>query len=211
MPLRFWLRLAAFCAAAILAASLFYSWRAQRRDRALLAGDLAKTQQALSAATARQLDRDQQLSKLLATFEERKRTVLTPAEIIRQLPRELPLPLPLALPTPLQTMTVPSIGGQHAALNAGAAPESAQPIILPAADLKPLYNFAVDCNACRASLAAATSDLADERIKSAAMGRERDSALQSARGGSIFRRVVRATKWFVIGATAGAVASRFAR
>jgi hypothetical protein len=210
MPLRFWLRLAAFCAAAILAASLFYSWHAQRRDRALLAADLAKTQQALSAATARQVDRDQQLSKLLATFEERKRTVVTPVEIIRQLPRELPLPLPLVLPTSLPTMTVPPIGGQPAALT-GSAGESAQPILLPAADLKPLYNFAVDCNACRASLAAATSDLADERTKSAALGRERDNALQSARGGSIFRRVVRATKWFVIGAAAGAVASRFAR
>src|SRR5947209_16220972 len=102
------------------------------------------------------------------------------------MPRELPLPLPLVLPTTLQ-MTAPSIGGQHGAFNGGSARESAQPIVLPMADLKPLYNFAVDCNACRASLAAATSDLADERTKSVALGRERDNALRSARGGSIFR------------------------
>jgi hypothetical protein len=207
---RLWIRLAAFCAAVILAAALFYAWRTERRDRGLLAADLAKTQQALSEATARQFDRDQQLAKLLASFEERKRTVVAPEQIIQQLPRELPLPVPLMLaPT-----TTPEVGGaQHAAPLAGAPSHpldvnTLPQVALPAADLKPLYDFAVDCNACQARLAAASSDLADERTKSAAVGRERDNALRIARGGTIWRRVGHAAKWFIIGAAAGAAAAK---
>ena len=49
-------------------------------------------------------------------------------------------------------------------------------------------------------LAAAQANLKDEQTKTQALSRERDTALKAARGGSLFRRVVRAAKWFVIGA-----------
>lgn len=209
MSLRFWIRIVGFCAAAIFVAALFLAWRAERRDRALLALDLAKSEQALADANARQMERDQQLAKLLAGFEERKRTVVTPAQIIQQLPRELPLPVALSLAAPVARA---NSGDASSAPKAESviASEPSQ-VVLPAADLKPLYDFAVDCHACQARLAAAAADLADERTKSGALGRERDSALRAARGGSVLRRVARAAKWFVVGATAGAVAARLAR
>ena len=77
--------------------------------------------------------------------------------------------------------------------------------------MKPLYNFAVDCQECRAKLTAAQADLKDEQAKSLALGKERDSALRTAQGGSIWRRVGRAAKWFAIGAAAGAVAAKAVR
>ena len=81
----------------------------------------------------------------------------------------------------------------------------------PAADLKPLYDFALDCKACQAQLAAAQGDLKDEQDKEKALGRERDDALRAAKGGSVLRRVARAAKWFAIGAAAGAIAAKVAR
>lgn len=54
------------------------------------------------------------------------------------------------------------------------------------------------------------ANLKDEKAKTEALSRERDDALRAARGGSLFGRVARAAKWFVIGATAGAVAARLA-
>jgi hypothetical protein len=59
-------------------------------------------------------------------------------------------------------------------------------------------------------LAAAQADLADERAKNQQLGRERDDALNMARGGSFLRRVGRAAKWVVIGAAAGALAAKYA-
>ncbi|HEX4541827.1 MAG TPA: hypothetical protein VH114_01575 [Candidatus Acidoferrum sp.] len=57
-------------------------------------------------------------------------------------------------------------------------------------------------------MADAQGNLADEQKKTSALTLERDQALHIARGGSAWRRIGRAAKWFVIGAAAGAVLSR---
>jgi len=82
--------------------------------------------------------------------------------------------------------------------------------LLPAADLKPLYDFALDCKACQAKLAAAQSDLNDEKTKTAALSKQRDAAIRTAKGGSALRRIARAAKWFALGAAAGAIAAKAA-
>jgi len=83
--------------------------------------------------------------------------------------------------------------------------------VLPSSDLKPLYDFALDCQACQAKLTATQADLADEKTKSATLTKQRDAALRAAKGGSVLRRVARAAKWFALGAAAGAVAAKAAR
>lgn len=83
--------------------------------------------------------------------------------------------------------------------------------VIPAEDLKPLYGFTIDCKVCQTKLATTQADLTDERSKTAALTRELDDALRIARGGSAWRRISRATKWFFIGAAAGAVAGKAIR
>src|SRR5258708_3629615 len=61
-----------------------------------------------------------------------------------------------------------------------------------------------------AALAATQGTLIDERKNTAALTHERDDALRIARGGSVWRRIGRAAKWFLIGAAAGAVAAKTA-
>ncbi len=195
MPLRYWIRLAELIFAFLLALVVYFSWRADRRDRDQLAAELAATKQLLSAADARQHDRDAQLAQTLATLAAEKRTILTPAQIVRELPSQIPLPSPIVLQS------------------APASPNSPSPqtnAVIPAEDLKPLYDFTIDCKACQSKLAAAQGDLNDERKKTAALTHERDDALRIARGGSAWRRIGRAAKWFLIGATAGAAAAKAA-
>jgi len=96
---------------------------------------------------------------------------------------------------------------------APALPHSPTPkanAIIPAEDLKPLYDFAIDCKTCQAKLGATQGDLADERQKTTALTRERDDAVRIARGGSAWRRIGRTAKWFLIGAAAGAIAAKTA-
>ena len=195
MPARYWIHLAELTFAFLLALAVYFSWRADQRDRAQLASELAATKQLLAAADTRQHDRDAQLAQTLATLTAEKRAVVTPAQIIRELPAQLPLPSPIVLQS------------------APALPNSPKPLtnaVIPAEDLKPLYDFTIDCKACQAKLATAQSDLTDERAKTTALTRERDDALRIARGGSVFRRITRAAKWFLIGAAAGAVAAKAA-
>ena len=206
------LRLAEFLIAAALALAIFLSWRADRRDRAQLAADLAAAHQSLAQATARQHNRDAQLAQTLSAIATQKRTAATPAQILRDLPNHLPLPARITLG--------PNVGAQHAAPQlAQAKSESSDSAdrdatfnridaaLLPVADLKPIYDFALDCQACQAKLSAAQSDLADERIKTATLTRERNEAVRTAKGGSTFRRIARAAKWFALGAAAGAMAA----
>jgi hypothetical protein len=195
MPLRYWIHLAELAFAFLLALVVYFSWRADRRDRDQLAAELAATKQLLSAADARQHDRDAQLAQTLASLAAEKRTIVTPAQIVRELPSQISLPSPIVLQSP------------------PASPNSPSPqtnAVIPAEDLKPLYDFTIDCKACQSKLAAAQGDLTDERKKTAALTHERDDALRIARGGSAWRRIGRAAKWFLIGAAAGAVAAKTA-
>src|SRR5713101_8422938 len=220
MPSRFLLKLAAVVVAAALCVALVQAWRADQRDRAQLAAELAATKQLLTAADARQHDRDTQLAQTLATLAAEKRTVATPAQIVRNLANEIPRPAPITLQADHTASSVGATLGSPATNasdmpvgGASPAPTSSEKpaldsALIPRADLKPLYDFALDCKACQAKLSAAMGNLADEQKKTAALTLERDQAVQIARGGSAWRRVGRAAKWFLIGAAAGAVISR---
>jgi type II secretory pathway pseudopilin PulG len=195
MQIRIWTGLAWVGFVTLVAAALFFSWRADRRERVQLESELAATKQLLAAADARQHDRDAQLAQTLATLAAEKRTIVTPTQIVRELPSQISLPSPIVLQS------------------APVLPDSPTPkanAVIPAEDLKPLYDFTIDCKACQAKLAAAQGDLTDERNKTTALTRERDDALRIARGGSAWRRIGRAAKWFLIGAAAGAVAAKTA-
>jgi hypothetical protein len=80
--------------------------------------------------------------------------------------------------------------------------------IIPQADLKPLNDFTLDCQACQAKLSAAQGDLVEEKAKTSALTKERDDAVRLAKGGSNWRRVTRAAKWFLLGAAASAVVAK---
>ena len=196
----------------LVAAALFVEWRAEFRDRAKLQATLGVAEQSLQRATASQQDRDRQLNDAVGRLEALKATVVTQQQILARLPEVLPLPKPLVMqqaskpPDP----AAPSIVGAGTRPGAAPPPDAPTPnaATVPSEDLKPLYDFAVDCKACQTHLATAKADLADERTKTQALGRERDAALKLARGGTLRQRLGRAMKWFVIGAVAGAIASK---
>jgi hypothetical protein len=218
---RIWLKLAEILVPVLLAITIFVSWQADRRDRAQLATQLAAAQQTIAQAAASQHDRDTLLNQTLAQIAAQKQTTATPAQILQDLPGALSLPAPITLQAQ-STQTTASIdaatGAKTAQGHAAELPNNPTPkpgqaadAILPAADLKPLYDFALDCKACQAKLTATQADLNDEKTKAAALTKERDAAVRAAKGGSALRRIARAAKWFALGAAAGAVAAKAVR
>src|SRR5260370_23556986 len=146
MPSQLWIRLAELSLAFLLAVAVYFSWRADQRDRAQLAAELAATKQLLAAADTRQHDRDAQLAQTLATLAAEKRTIVTPAQIVRELPSQISLPSPIVLQSAPAASNSPS--------------PQANPVI-PAGDLKPLYDFTIACTSCQARHAATQGDLSD--------------------------------------------------
>ena len=204
-----WIKVAAVVVVAVLAVSLFVAWRDARTQQAALQAELKTTQQALAEATARQATRDAAVNELVVGLKKKEAAVQKPAQVVAALPDLISLPAPITIEPPQSTQNQTSGKGQA---SPATAPDDIQPKVnFPAADLKPLYDFAVDCKTCQAKLGAAQADLADEKLKSQALGRERDDALRAAKGGSVLRRIARAAKWFAIGAAAGAIAAKAAR
>jgi hypothetical protein len=222
---RIWLKLAEILVPVILAVTIFVSWQADRRDRALLATQLAAAQETIAQASASQHDRDTLLNQTLAQIAAQKQSAATPTQLIKDLPSAITLPQPITLqpsntenvgsrfiaPSAGATSTNPERGASTQPNNPTPKPGQAADAVLPAADLKPLYDFALDCKACQAKLAASQADLTDEKAKTAALTKERDAAVTAAKGGSALRRIARAAKWFAIGAAAGAIAAKAAR
>jgi hypothetical protein len=215
MPSRLTIFLVTTLAAVLLAVAVVAAWKADRREHARLRAEISVAQQATAKVQAQQKDRDAQLRVQLAALAEKKRVVRAPAQILSELPELLGLPAPLSLDS--GTTPAAASGGTSGSQKAGnskmeaptaSAAESAQ---IPIADLKPLYDFAVDCKSCQLKLDASQRDLIDEKSKTAALTKERDAAVRAANGGSVLRRVARAAKWFVIGAAAGVALARTAR
>src|ERR1700674_1988380 len=174
------------------------SWLASRRADAQLAATLATQKPLLEQAATREYQRDAALEKKLQRITRAKADVRTPAQALVQIPTLLP-----ALPEPLLPTSVPP------SLND--SPPPAAILTVPEPDLKPLDDYLQDCLACQAQLAAARSDLSDERAKVSALIVERDAALKTARGGGFWSGVRKSAKWFLIGGAVGALAASAAR
>ena len=187
--------------ALLIAVASYSEWRSARRDANNLKSQLARVEQSVQQATANQQQREKQLAATLAQLEALKIAGKSPQDIQKKLPSVLPLPKPLVTSADRGS----DLPIRHANENSPVAPQT---MTIPPEDLKPIYDFAVDCKACQAKLAAVSADLADEKTKTQALSRERDAALQIARGGSLRQRIKRSAKWFLVGVAVGAVAAK---
>ena len=203
--MRTWLHLLLAAFTLFVAVAFLLDWRSARQDSARLRVQLDHAEQLFQQTSAVQQQRDKQLAFTLARLNSLKSSVKSQHDILEGLTDVLPLPKPFT------TQTSDFGPGQPIPETLESSkPESSQPqpTVLPPEDLKPLYDFAVDCKVCQARLAATTADLADEKTKTQALSRERDAALQAARGGSLRQQVKRSAKWFFLGVVAGAIATK---
>jgi len=200
--------------ALLIAALAIHAWLAARSDWKKLQSTIATQKKLLDAADARESSRNAALAQTLAQIDKLKRAKQTPAQIVHDLPRYLPLPQAITLEasedpqsasrqgTALSDKSSPQLGSSAIPPGSGSS-LTAPTAQLPAADLKPLYNFVQDCRACQAQLAAAKQNSADDASKIAALTRERDAAITAAKGGNILRRLRRNALWFAAGAAVG--------
>ncbi len=226
------LEIAAFCTALLIAALAIHAWLSSRDEQQRLQSTLAAQKQILNAADTREQTRQATLSAALTKIEKLKRATQTPQQILRDLPQYLPLPQPItlgplaadtrsqqgtALPTKSETAPQPSPPpADSIKLSAPTQPPMpCQPdgncvAQIPAADLKPLYDFTQNCRECQLRLTAAQQDHTDDLTKLDALTRQRDAAITAAKGGTFWRRLRRNALWFVVGAGAGAAVAHIA-
>jgi len=218
------IELAVFTVVLFVAALAGHAWLASRDELRLLQSTLTTQKQVIDAADSRERSRDAALNDALAQIATEKRATQTPVEALRALPKFLTLPQPITLAAPqpsttqLQQGTAQTGSQSHPPVSSSqlvdsplplspsgarapspAAVSSAPVAQIPAADLKPLYDYVQDCRSCQLELTAA---------KIAALTHERDAAVTAAKGGSFLRRLRRNALRFLVGASAGYVAAK---
>ena len=172
------------------------AWRSARHDSAQLAATIAAQSTAIQQVGDREKQRDAQLAAALGAIHAQKRSVQSPQQAARELPSVLPpLPLPVSIREPVLSPLTPLASAPLASIS------------VPQPDLVPLYNDLQDCRSTALESDAVKKDLADEKIRSESLVRERDSAIAAARGGTFWLRLKRTAKWFAIGVAAGAAAT----
>ncbi len=199
LTLRHKLEIAGAILALLVIGVVYRAWLADHEERIKLKATLDTQNLILADAGKREAARDAVLKESLAQVEDLKKRTQTPQEVVRQLPQVLPLPQPI-------TLNLPAAVAQGDSKLAGVQP--GQSATIPAADLKPLFDFAATCKECQAKLATLQQDKVDDGVKIGALTKERDEAVTAAKGGTKWQRLKRAGKWFLIGAAAGAVAAK---
>lgn len=192
-------------------ASLAFGWTTYREE----AHDRSQMQATISVEE-QQRKRDQSdLAARLAAIEKDKATTKTPAQLVEKIPQYIPLPQPLQLQSlqppsaataPETSLTIPLPAPSAAVTDLPDQPKpqpqpsqakSAPVAALSEPDLKALYTFGADCQECQLKLADAQKQITE-------LTTERDAAVKAVKGGSLWTRLERNTKWFVVGAGVGA-------
>jgi hypothetical protein len=208
------IEIAILLSALLIATLAAHAWFAARADQQRLQSALASEKQLLDAADSRERARAATLNDTLAQIDALKRATQTPTQIVRDLPQYLSLPQPITLASPASPADTTTQQGTGRSEKPASVPTAATPLPgapsaqLPAADLKPLYNYVQDCRACQAQLAAARLNSADDATKIAALTHERDAAITAAKGGGLWLRLRLNALWFVVGAASGYAAKR---
>lgn len=183
--------------ASVLAIILVRSRNAARQAAGQMNAVFHDEQPVIAQANEREQQRDRALAQSVAKISRATRASINPKVIVGLLPAAFP-----ALPEPLSITLPPP-----------AADEPAPPgvITVPRGDLAPLLDHLEDCRVCQQQLAVAQQDLSDERTKVSALMAERGAAVKAARGGGFWSHLRTGTKWFAIGAVAGALAASATR
>lgn len=167
---------------------------------------LVVTQQKTDAATiatlqAKEKANEAQLAKSLDAFAQLKKTVQTPAQIVKALPQVLTLPVPVEQVTAAEAV----------AADAEKLPDAPKindgDLIIPQADLKTFYDAQVDCKASEATANSCAVTVADQKAVMAVKDTEITQLQTALKGGTKWQRMKSAGKWTAIGVAIGAVAA----
>jgi hypothetical protein len=187
-------------AAALTAGTIGYQWL-QEHDALTKAQAVSAAQQTVvaKAQTDAQVTA-QQLDARLKVLETEKQQPATAPQIVIDA-QKLPQQLQVVQPPPVEKQ----VDGKTVEI------PSAPVVQIPQVDFQALQNGVITCQENDAKLTACNLTAADTQTELKAVTAERDQWKTAAKGGTLWRRVVTAGKWIVIGGVTGYVAGKAAK
>jgi hypothetical protein len=198
LTLRHKLEIAGAVLALLIIGVVYRAWLADHEERIKLAATLEAQKQVMAEVDKRETVRADALKQSLAELEDLKKRTQTPAQVVRALPNVIPLQQPI-------TLNLPAAVAASDPTKAGLKPDAPVPqtATIPAADLKPLFDFAATCKECQAKVLTLQQDKADDAVKIGALVKQRDAAVIVAKGGTKWQRIKKAAMYLGIGTAVG--------
>jgi hypothetical protein len=174
---------------------LWQTWKSASADLVKMQATLAGQQKIIAESNLRLAQAQTELAAKLKDIETLRRTVVTPVQIIREIPQQIPGVQPVIVQPP-------------ATVDQPAPPAVAQ---IPIDQLKPLFDFALACKDSQANLTGCQAEVKELGVQIEAVKVQRDVAVQTAKGGSRWSKVKSGLKWAAGGVVAGVVFGLAAR
>jgi len=145
----------------------------------------AAQQEVIAAADKRMADREKEFADTVKQLEALKSTPQTTTkEIVEHLPQLIALPEKVNVEPAHSPVTGELVPGK-------------QDLVLTPANQNALNDKLVECKVCENEREKLRNDLVDQKTKTAAMTKERDDWRNTAKGGSLGRRIWNRTKAFM--------------
>lgn len=184
--------LALAVALACLAAYAGYGWVKEHEAGVVLTAQQKADTDAKATIAKTEADNQANLAATLKGLAALKAQGQTPAQIIKLAPQVLP-----ALPTPINPVTA-----AQAEAVAG-LPDAPQvhvgDLIIPAADVKPLYDAQVQCKVNAVTLTSCQETVTNQKAVMAVNDTEIKQQQTALKGGTFWHRAATAIKWTGIG------------
>jgi hypothetical protein len=197
-------------------AALDATMKAQKSDQADYAKQSAAVVKQQADLASQLVLVAQDLKARMSALEAQKAAVVTPDQVAIAIQRYLPT----SLPAPVTAITAPAPAGSPSG-----TPPTTTGMVVPGADMKPLFDELVNCRECGAKLTSALGmvSILQDQVKTlqaqvailqqqvASVTKERDAAVKAAKGGSILTRVKRDAETIAISVGAGFVLAKAGR
>jgi hypothetical protein len=192
---------------AVIAALAYFAWRDARNDLGFMRATIDAQKQIIEDSRRAMAENQQKLTDSLAEIERQRKQVKTPEQAARAIPQVIPRVTPTIVEMPrseprLQPQDGPASSPPDSSRGDAEITKKAE---IPLDQLKTLYDFAQDCQACKFKLDAAQVDKAELLKQLAAVEKQKAAAVTAAHGGSFLVRLKRESK-HALGAAAGAAA-----
>lgn len=201
MTLRTKIEITALGLLLISSVAIVRSWLADRDDsnrlKAALSAQSALIQQAqqqMQALMDADRRRDAQAQSAIAAMQRAVAKVQTPEQIASWISSQVQTPVPIRVTIPAPTTT-------------NSSPDAI--VAIPQRDLPSIRDEIESCKECSVKLHTSEEDLASKSQQLQLAGeqlsatqRQRDAAIAATKGGSLWRRLRRNSRWMLFGATA---------
>lgn len=173
-----------------------YSWLKEHDAHLTLAAQTQANNDAIATIQEKDNEREKFLESAVADLSRLQDHTKTTAQVVAALPQVITVPSPVRQVTQQEAAASPSL--------------NVNDVVIPAMDVKPLFDAQVACKKCALENASLKDEVTNLTAMSTIKDKQHAEDVQALKGGTKMQRFKTAAKWTALGGVVGVVAVELA-